>query len=156
MKKIQKYSSQGLAIMLAALVLISTSGLRIYSHTCTHKQLTNYSLLVPASDCDEPGMVVEKTSCCKLPVESETTSCTSEAGNTDCCSDHQQLVKLDTETLIKQHKVEQKPVSIELLPILFLFEIQQNSRTANHVLHQTIPPPPSTPELLAMIQVFLL
>jgi hypothetical protein len=156
MKKIQKYSLQGLALMLASLVLISTSGLRIYSHTCSHKHLTNYSLLIPAADCEDPGVVVEKTSCCTLPVENETTSCTSQASDMDCCSDHQQVVKLDTETLISQHKVEQKPLVFDLLPFLFAL-VEPQTLSASTVFPRLIAPqPPSTPELLAMIQVFLL
>ncbi len=152
----QKYSIRGLAILLAGLVLISTSGLRVYSHTCTHKQFTNYSLLVPASDCEDPNRLVEKTSCCTLPLEIEPTSCTSKANNTDCCFDHQQVVKLDTETLISQHKVEQKPLVFNLLPFLFAL-VEPQTLSASIVFSRLISPhPPSTPELLVMIQVFLL
>jgi hypothetical protein len=156
MSKVQKYSIRGLAIMLAALVLISTSGLRIYSHTCTHKQLTNYSLLVPVSDCEDLSVVVEKTSCCTLPVESETTSCTSESDDKSCCSDHQQVVKLDTETLISQHKVEQKQLAYKWLPLLFAFEVPQTLSASTFVFHLNLPPPLTAPEFLALLQVFLL
>jgi hypothetical protein len=156
MNKVQKYSIRGLAILLAGLVLISTSGLRVYSHTCTHKQVTNYSLLIPATDCEDLSVVVEKTSCCMLPVENETTNCTSQASDMDCCSDHQQVVKLDTETLISQHKVEQKPLVFDLLPFLFAL-MEPQTLSASIVFPRLISPqPPSTPELLAMIQVFLL
>ncbi|MGD9995240.1 MAG: hypothetical protein AB7S69_18210 [Salinivirgaceae bacterium] len=141
MKKIQKYSLQGLALMLASLVLISTSGLRIYSHTCSHKHLTNYSLLIPAPDCEDPGVVVEKTSCCTLPVENETTNCTSQASDMDCCSDHQQVVKLDTETLISQHKVEQKPLVFDLLPFLFAL-VEPQTLSASIVFPRLISPQP--------------
>lgn len=156
MNKVQKYSIRGLAILLAGLVLISTSGLRVYSHTCTHKQVTNYSLLIPAPECEDLSVVVEETSCCILPVESETTSCTSESNDKSCCSDHQQVVKLDTETLISQHKVEQKQLAFKWLPHLFAFEVPQTQSASTFVFHLNLPPPLTAPELLALFQVFLL
>lgn len=148
------------AVILAVLVLFSTSGFRIYTHDCHHSNTHNVSILIPANECGHNNNVDQKESCCAVVENEETCSqCNEPAAEDNCCSNSEQIVKLDTRTLLNFTTPIIKVAEIDLHFVKFQsgFEsLEFKSFVFISIPKIEIPPPLIVLEFLSFIQVYII
>jgi len=159
MQKIKTHIATLFALLLAFIVLVSTSGFSIYSHHCSHNNIHNYSIILPAEACNHDTEEIENASCCKVEIEErccENTEPISEKD--DCCSDTEKIIKLDSEILLNHTTpIVKVSESVLLLAVIidsdFLFNTFYGVKS--NLINES-PPPITVSEYLSQIQVFLI
>lgn len=133
------------AIILIGVILLITSGFKLYGHHCSHKNVANYSILIPAESC----AVIEKVDCC---CEADSNNCSA-----NCCSNKQQFSRYEIESFFSSIGV-----GYENVKVLFFSTILPNVTTPLisfnvNVLWQLVVEPPPTPlnRFLSVVQVYL-
>lgn len=138
-----------MALLLGAVVLVSTSGFSIYEHTCKTEHSRELSILIPEFSCAHEHQPDHEAllSCCALKDERSTGAC----HNGECCDTDVHLVKLDIPFDYKD--IPKKNFS----PCIFtLAEPVENEQTEAEAirfiyLQNNLPPPLSGKE----IRIFL-
>lgn len=158
MKQVKKYTSNFITLVLATVLLMSTSGFRIYTHTCNHKHTQTYSLLIPVKVCHHQTSEQASMSCCQTSTEKQTCShCALNHSEKNCCSDQQKVVKLNTKTVLAQSLPELKVNLIQICPVIPFCQLHLELsaiETGEEVSIKESPPPVSTPQYLSKIQVY--
>ncbi len=163
MRKREKHISSLLSIVLAFIVVVSTSGFKLYTHQCSTSQIQNVSIIIPAEACGHPEQAEEHKSCC-LPIEEvpEDNCCKlSEPFIEDdnCCTDIEKYIKLDIETLLNHATPIVKVNEMSSFIALFTFSNLVLDKTVEtNIIKHFIKPPPSKllPYYLSFIQVYLI
>ncbi len=155
MAKLKKHINSFLSALVALIVLASTSGFTLYSHTCSHKHITTYALFVPANPChhelEKSG--TEKPSCCSVTkVKTKTPP-----KNNHCTNKHE-LKKLDTKTVVSSGPDEIRSLNTIVIRALneSTFYTHQPVVDVNNIRFDESPPPKTTPQYLSEIQVYLI
>lgn len=149
MHRLKKNIGNIIKITLAIVVLMSTSGFKIYSHHCNTTHTHNYSIFIPAEECQH-AKAESLQSCCH---KQDTTTKTK-----DCCKNESKTVKLSTDTIISHTS----PIleAIELNISIDHLLLNQNKLALNNsyqnFLIQESPPPFLVPEYLSLIQVYII
>jgi hypothetical protein len=161
MNRIKKYIKSFTTILLSMLVLFSTSGLTIYNHHCNSNKTNYYSLFLAiengniheheplAKSCCELDDAIKQDSNCTLQVENDET----------CCTNFAKVIKLDTQTLLN-HSTPSLKLN-EIQSNLFIAFFDYYSLKFHPIVNQTLYSgdlalPLSTPEYLALIQVYII
>ncbi len=127
------------AIVIAVIVLVSTSGFTVFKHSCSTEQTIEYSLLVPDFSCQHIGSnEAEKLpACCCLPKAATTESLDQQK----CCDTDSYLVKMkinfETQDFNKKNLVE-----VENTPVDMEREIRLSSAEFSHIIISDDLPPP--------------
>ena len=89
----KRFVRNTVSLLLAAIVLIATSGFTVFHHSCQTTQTSELSIIIPDFSCDHFQNPVEKAvhSCCSTTEPPENNSC----GADNCCDTEAYLVKLD-------------------------------------------------------------
>ncbi|WP_289053207.1 hypothetical protein [uncultured Carboxylicivirga sp.] len=141
-----------MALFMIGMVLVVTSGFSLYSHHCSHKEIANYSILVPVESCSCVDAVV--SSCCELK---ETTTCNNSCED-DCCKDQQKFSKLDAEILFNVSLIEFHANVINLLLTEQNNDVGDISSARFNILWRLVsepPPPLSNSDFRSLVQVYL-
>ena len=138
-----------IALVMMTVVLLTSSGFKLYSHYCSHKNVANYSIFIPAKAC----YTAVKTSCCGIE---EPRSCNSEC-TSSCCNDEQQFSRYEIESFTSLINKDINPVEIDVFNAVPQLQLEWSPTDIN-VLWQLVsepPPPISLNKFLSIIQVYL-
>ena len=130
-----------LLVLLAAVVITTTSGFAVYKHHCNTESITEYSVLVPAFECNHNKHQHTESlpPCCPSICIDDRESCS----NDDCCEIDSFIVKLDI--VIDNYDVSYKlqPGS-HTGPVVSDDVVKQFSDEISHiVISNDLPPPKS-------------
>lgn len=162
MQKRAKHINSFFSLLLALIVVLSTSGFKLYTHHCSTSHIQNVSIIIPAEACGHAEQTEQNTSCCIIEEPSKDACCqTSEPLNeTDnCCTDNEEFVKLEVQTVLNHTTPVVKENSTDSFIALFVvntflsYSSQSNPETN---LINTSPPPINVTEYLSRIQVYLI
>ncbi len=147
------------ALVLSVVVLLGTSGFKIYSHHCNNANIHNYSILIPANQCSHNTDKANKNSCCKLIDKSCCEQLIHKTNDGTCCTNSEEYIKLDIETLLNytapQIKLSDFALLIFFLSVIKDADIYASPTLYNQYIKKTIPPL-STHQFLSHIQVYLI
>lgn len=123
------------SLVLALVILISTSGFMVYVHHCHHHQETFSSVFFNFNEVDELPCHAEITSCCSNSEEEPQQSrCDSE-----CCQDTVFLYKISPDTEPAQKSsVKLQPVALDLAKSERVELLSETASTGSEIL--TAPP----------------
>ncbi|WP_430817563.1 hypothetical protein [Carboxylicivirga sp. RSCT41] len=142
-------TSRFLAFVMIGVLLLTSSGFKLYSHYCSHKNVANYSIFIPASSCYTPV----KASCYSMEVPE---TCNSECSSS-CCNDDQHFSRYEIESHSSIVSANIDPVEIDVfnagVPQLNVVEAVGNYNVVWHLASE--PPPPSVNKFLSITQVYL-
>jgi hypothetical protein len=138
------------AFVMMSVVLLTSSGFKLYSHYCSHKNVANYSIFIPAKAC----YTATKTSCCgdEIPV-----SCNAECSNS-CCNDEQQFSRYEIESFSSVINNDIKPVELDVFSAaLQQLQLVMPVTNVNVLWHLVSEPPSPIPlnKFLSLVQVYL-
>ncbi|MBI9068851.1 MAG: hypothetical protein JEZ09_16260 [Salinivirgaceae bacterium] len=160
MKRLKKYIVNFTTLVLAIVVLLSTSGFKIYSHHCNTSNTHNYSIIIPAENCSHHNEKTQAKSCCVVAEEQAAVShCENSAEKKPCCTNIEQIVKLDTKSLLNHSTPTLKIVELEFSTNHFIVTNQNiinTNKKTNSYSNRKSPPPYSVPEYLSLIQVYII
>ena len=134
-----------LTLLVAAIVLLATSGFTVFKHSCKTEQSTEFSFLVPDFSCDHGNHdhQQEMPSCCDKHKTTSSENCSDD----DCCNTVAFVVKMDVPFDVQQFQGNTDPIGTELQSEEL---ISQNIFTGERtfiLLNNNLPPPLSGKEL---------
>jgi hypothetical protein len=129
-----------LSVLLAVVVLITTSGFTVFEHHCYTEKTTEYSVLVPNFECDhsEHDHHDNIPSCCEIY---SSTQPGEECGKSDCCDTYSFVVKLNIP--LDSQDVNKK-ISIDMFTGLLERDIENtitDSEDQHIIISNDLPPP---------------
>lgn len=130
-----------LSVLLAVVVITTTSGFAVFKHHCNTQRITEYSLLVPAFDCDHynHGYSGDLPPCCATHNTDKGESC----ANDDCCKTDSYIVKLDLTTV--NHDISYKlHFDAYVEPVLSYDMVMQFSDDISDIIISNDLPPPKS------------
>ncbi len=143
-----------MAILAMLVLLLSTSGFKIYSHHCGQSDETTYSLFVLVESCVCNSSGADLCSCCSTD-NSEKCASGCEEG---CCQNEEQFSKLEVKTpfYTSGFNFEASQLVLFVSPLSDI--IEDFTAAENNVLWQLVsepPPPLPLSSFLSKIQVYL-
>lgn len=133
------------SVLLAAVVITTTSGFMVFKHHCNTQRSTEYSVLVPAFECDHYNHKHSEKlpSCCALPEAINSESCSTD----DCCETDSFIVKLDIK--IDNHDISKKiQFETHIEPLYSVDIVKQVSDEISHIIISDDLPPPKSGKAL--------
>ena len=134
-----------LSVLLAAVVITTTSGFTVFKHHCNTQSSTEYSVLVPAFECDHYNHEQSEKlpPCCALPEDTKERSCSTD----DCCETERFIIKLDI--TIDNHNISNKLLVDTYIEPAFFEDIvnQVSNETICILISNDLPPPLSGKDL---------
>ena len=126
-------------IILAAVILVATSGFSVFRHSCQTEQTTELSLFIPDFNCDHghAHSDAQGPACCSVESPDEIPAC-----NTgDCCHTETLMVKLeiDTDLPVKFKNTTDLAVTPRMQEPLTIISEEGES---NHIMVSNDLPPP--------------
>lgn len=135
-----------LSVLLAAVVITTTSGFTVFKHHCNTQRSTEYSVLVPAFECDHYNHKQSEKlpPCCVSPEAIDEESYSTD----DCCETDSFIVKLDIK--IDNHDISNKlQFDTHIEPVYSEDIVKQVSNEISHIIiSDDLPPPKSGKALL--------
>jgi len=157
MQTIGKHIKLYFTVMLSFIILLSMSGVSIYTHHCEHSNTLNYSFFIPAKACNHINK--GEASCC---VEEPVSCCSSDKQSLpddDCCEDEAKFARLDSKSLLNHVSPTLRIGVVELLHLV-IFNANADSlisfKNKAWTFLAAASPPKTTSENLSQIQVYLI
>ena len=131
-----------------ALFFISTSGVTVYKHYCSHGGVFYGVFLDVNHNCDMEKVVVESHACCSSGANESDFQFTEE-----CCTSDVDFYQIDTDLITHDLKVEFAKVYTPAfsIPVTLVFPDYNKIFTANKA-----PPALTTTERLSLFQMYLI
>lgn len=103
-KMLKRFTNKLVHVLVAVVVLISTSGFTVFEHSCTSSKTHERSLFIPVFSCDhyQDEVNEEKPTCCDNHQAEEPITC----GTDDCCETETIIVKLDATYDLQYNKLK--------------------------------------------------
>ncbi|MFA6403609.1 MAG: hypothetical protein WCX31_18590 [Salinivirgaceae bacterium] len=159
MNKLKKHIVGFFFITLSLVILMTTSGFSIYVHHCNKSQTDTYSLFVPSDGCEKHQPNTVEKSCCAVKADNSCANCQKQESGQSCCTNHKQVLKLYTPTVLNHTVPVLKIHEIEWFPTLYSIGVESlTSLIQKESIHylDKLPPPFSVHDFLARIQVYLI
>jgi len=140
------------ALSLAVIVLIATSGFTVFKHSCRSEKTTEFSLLIPEFKCEHFQQEASLPSCCCIPEENSNES----FSNEECCDTDSFLIKLNITTDIQDY-VKHIPHSFSNIPVCEeLINHSEITETRHIIICNDLPPPKSGKELCVFLNQLII
>jgi hypothetical protein len=124
-------------MLMAAVVLISTSGFAVFRHSCQAEQSIEYSFANAECNCISGQQEIPAHSCCELPSSAKKVTPAADK----CCATELIILKLDTKIDIQDI---QKKIHFTLidLPVVDEYTVSMPDNESKHILISNDLPPP--------------
>jgi hypothetical protein len=127
-----------MAVLLAAIVLIATSGFTVFKHSCSTENTIEFSLLFPEFKCEHYQQEASLLACCCTILEPNNDEA---YDKNKCCNTDTFVVKMNiTIDLQNYHKIVDAPVAI--LIAIEETDLSPDRDEINHIIVSNDLPPP--------------
>lgn len=157
MNKLKKHIVSFFSILLALVILMTTSGFSIYTHHCNHNHTNYYSVFTPSAKCNIHLPKPAIKSCCNTAEPAAMPQCDTSPSDNGCCTNKTQVLKLDTKTVLSNSTIVIKSIETLSFIMLVTFNITNIEKVNTAILSYQCaesPPPLTTTEYLSYIQVY--
>jgi hypothetical protein len=133
------------SIILASIVLVSTSGFTVFEHYCNTDRTTEFTFLIPEFDCDhnDHGQHEELPPCCADLNGPEGETCT----EADCCNTDIHMVMLDITLDIQDINKKLTPDTAPFAGAYNIIRVSIHSEISHIITSNDLPPPLSGKDL---------
>lgn len=141
-------------LVLAIQLLVSTTGIGLFVHVCQNDGAIASFLTKAKCSCTLSDEKQQPASCCLIGEDEDKDNC--EHDSQDCCSDHFELIKSDTELPRTQYSTPSEP-DTDLANTSLVFGVSDSAPLVlNSVLNYNFDyPPPPEEDLWLLHQAFL-
>ncbi len=127
-----------IALMMAVIVLVSTSGFTVFKHSCSTEQTTEFSLLIPEFNCEHYQEEASLPACCcAIPIPEDEESYNS----SKCCDTDTFVVKLNITVQLTDYD-KSEYINVAILPVLAAKDLHTEDDKNRHIIVSNNLPPP--------------
>jgi len=127
-----------IALMMAVIVLVSTSGFTVFKHSCSTEETTEFSLLIPEFNCEHNQEEESLPACCStIPLARDKESYNS----SKCCDTDKFVVKLNITVELTDYS-KSEYTSVATIPILEANDLHTEDDEKRHIIVSNNLPPP--------------